>query len=409
MKTNFKTLALQAGIGAALAAGSMSASAVITAVPAPAQLIPLFYYSNDITTSALNVDTAVRVIVPQSVGTDTVIGIMRGDSNLTAQANWNSSQQFGTTPTAANTLHYWVMDINSREIFNSALPVTLDDELYFYASTLPGFTANVVSGAPTYLLLTTQAAVNGGNPDYMFTAEAWLENTSNFATAGSASGIATAVNIPVLGLADAADSTNAPTPGNNVIEAYLGIPGAAGPIASPVHTGIRTGGTANGANFRVVDVPVHGSVAGAETESTTIVAWTDANNRYTNIGLYAVDRAEIETSRGTTSLPNQLNFLNVGYANTSNSIAAGRIGPVGIADNYTTNLGNTGLANGGFFKMVVPAVAPPADWVEPGAYSSMVVFTIPATFGSGTAQYDAAAPTTDGSEIALDTGWFVGQ
>ena len=46
MKTNFKKLAILAGTTAAMAAGSMSAQAVITSVPAPAQLIPLFYYNS---------------------------------------------------------------------------------------------------------------------------------------------------------------------------------------------------------------------------------------------------------------------------------------------------------------------------------------------------------------------------
>lgn len=407
MKTNFKTLALQAGIGAALAAGSMSASAVITAVPAPAQLIPLFYYSGSASIGgALDVDTAVRVVVPKSVGADTVINIMRGDSPLTPNTNWNSQQQFATT----NQIHYWVMDVNSAEIHNDKFTVTPDDEVYFYASDVlrDGITATgsnltailpagVGPGAPTYLILTNESATNGGAPNFMFAADAWLEND------GQASSMASAVTIPVLGLADAADATSYPTPGNNVIEAYSGS--ARGPIASPIHTGIRTSGTADVADLRVVEVPVFGDSVPGDSSNNTIVAWTDANNTYSNIKLYNVNSTEGQVSRGTTSLPNQLNFLEVNY---NQGCASGTNlacdSSIGITDGYSVYLGDTNLQNGGFVKMVIPAVTLPTDWTEAGSYNSVVMFNIPSV-----APFVAGTVDTDGSELAIDTGWFTGQ
>lgn len=398
MKTNFKTLALQAGIGAALAAGSLSASAAITAVPAPAQLVPLFYYNTGI-------DTGVRVIVPKSVGADTVIDIMRGDSALTPQANWNSSQQFATT----KQIHYWVMDVNSAEIHNDKFTVTPDDEVYFYASCLlDGVSANcqggssvningstivgagVPDGEPTYLILTTEAAVNGAAPDFMFEAQAWLENT------GALSNMASAVNIPVLGLADAADSTNYPTPGNNVIEAYSGS--ARGPIASPIHSGIRTSGTGDVADLRVVDVPVHDNSNSGDDSNNTIVVWADANDTYTNVKQYNVNNAEGQVSRGTISFPDQLNFIEVNQPVSGDS-------SIGLASGYSTYIGDTNLTNGGFVKLVIPAVTLPTDWTEAGAYNSVVIFNIP----SIDAAASAATRDTDASELAVDTGWFTGQ
>ena len=77
---------------------------------------------------------------------------------------------------------------------------------------------------------------------------------------------------------------------------------------------------------------------------------------------------------------------------------------IGLASGYSTALSATNLANGGFVKLVIPAVALPADWAEQGAYNSVVIFNIPSV--------DAAvAPTrdTDASELAIDTGWFSGQ
>ena len=392
MKTNFKTLALQAGVAAALATGSLSATAAITAVPAPAQLIPLFFYNTT------GVDTGVRIVVPKSVGADTVIGILRGDSGLTPQTNWNSSQQFATTTTKQ--IHYWVMDINSAEIHNDKFPVTPDDEVYFYASNVLQsgvFSINgtalvgaaVPEGEPTYLILTTESAVDGGNPDFLFEAQAWLENT------GRASSMASAVTIPVLGLADAADSTDYPTPGNNVIEDYQG----AGPIASPIHTGIRTSGTSDVADFRVVDVPVHDNENSGDDSNNTIVVWTDANDTYTNVRQYNVNNAESQVSRGTISFPDQLNFLEVNapfIAGTSS---------IGLASGYSSVLGDTNLANGGFVKLVIPAVALPADWAEQGAYNSVVIFNIPSIDGAAS----ATNRDTDASELAIDTGWFSGQ
>lgn len=421
MKTNFKTLALQAGIGAALAAGSMTASAAITAVPAPAQLVPLFYYAGTGTTSSFTgVDTGVRVIVPKSVGSDTVINILRGDSGLTAQTNWNSGTQNFTTA-ANNYIHYWVMDVNSSEIFNSRFPVTADDECYFYASqVLAGLngaansscfnssttgsfiSAGVATGEPTYLLLTNESALNGGSPTFLFSADAWLENP-----AGNAD-MATSVYIPVLGLADGPDNTDFVTPGNNVIEVYPG----AGPIASPIHTGIRTSGTGAVGGLRVVDVPVHNAVndTSVSSESNITVVWTDKafgggtsysapGSAYTNIKQYNCNEAESCVSQGTISFPTQLNLFEVGNADLSDV--------TGIVDNYANGaVSATNLTTGGFIKWVIPAVALPAGagaaGAEAGAYSAISIFNIPANPG-------VSGNDTDSSELAVDTGWFTGQ
>ena len=111
MKTNFKKLAILAGTTAAMAAGSMSAHAVITAVPAPAQLIPLFYYNNYLAANA--VATTVRVTVPKSVGADTVINLL--GAPIASSTTWNSTFA-GVTTTSK--IHYYVMNANSKEVYD---------------------------------------------------------------------------------------------------------------------------------------------------------------------------------------------------------------------------------------------------------------------------------------------------
>ncbi|NDE35466.1 MAG: hypothetical protein EB012_11560, partial [Gammaproteobacteria bacterium] len=304
MKTNFKKLAILAGATAAMAAGSMSAQAVITSVPAPAQLIPLFYYN-----STAGVDTAVKVIVPKSVGADTVINLLAGA--IPPSTSWST-----TTAALPSKIHYFVMNYQSKEVINGAIPVTGDDEVYIEAGDFSGLS----SGTPYYLILTNESAYLGGAPTFQFNADAWIENDAATGTTG----LPATVYIPVLGLADTADTTTTPTPLNNVIENFP--TSAGGPIASPIHTAIRTSSTTPGLIYRVVDVPVHDTV----THSNTLIAWADRNATSSLVNglsgkLYSVDRDEVLASLGTYSFPNQLNIVKLGYTGTN---------PLGITDSY---------------------------------------------------------------------------
>ena len=396
MKTNFKKIAILAGTTAAMAAGSMSAHAVITAVPAPAQLVPLFYYNTGI-------DTKVRITAPKSVGSDTVINLLGG--TLPVATSWSTTSATSFTGTSPNAkMHYYVMSQTSKEVYDGTITVTPDDEYFLSAAALPfGTTTPMVSGTPYYLILTNENANLGGTPNFSFTAEAWISNTSGTYA------IPDAVSIPVLGLADTADTTSYPTPTNNVIEAFTSAQG--GPVASPIISGIRLSATAAGLIYRVVDVPFVGNNGSTSSDLSnsynTLVAWNDRNGMTGR--LYSLSSDEVLQSLGPFSLPNQLNIVKLGSYSGGTAL-----GVLGITDAYTTqisNIGSTGtgtagtppsgtLAGNGFLKLVIDANALPAasSSLAIGAYSSTFMFTIPTAVNTGGVE--------SGTLDVLDTGFF---
>ena len=402
MKTNFKKIAILAGATAAMAAGSMSAHAVITAVPAPAQLIPLFYFN---TASAIS--TTVRITVPKSVGSDTVINLLGG--TIPASTSWSTTQ---SALSSGGKIHYYVMSSTSKEIWDGSISVTADDEYFLTAAPLAEFANSpMTSGIPYYLILTNEAANLGGTPTFQFAAEAWITNS------GSTGYVPDSVALPVLGLADTADTTSYPTPTNNVIEAFTSAQG--GPVASPIISGIRLNSTTPGLIYRVVDVPFVGSnVSTTYNYTNTLVAWNDRNGmtgRY-----YSLSSDEVLQSLGGFSLPNQLNIVKLGaYGGLSSATVGGTA--LGITDQYSTlsTIGSTGQPcaasstgcqagtgnNNGFLKLVIDAPALPTaatgTTLAPGAYSSAFMFTIP----TGILNISTLPIETD-ALYAIDTGFF---
>jgi len=390
MKTNFKKLAILAGTTAAMAAGSMSAHAIITSTPAPAQLVPLFFTS---TNGA--VDTTVRILTPRAVGSDTVISLLAG--SIAPSTSWSTAN---TSLPAA--VHWTVMSTTSTEVCDGSIAVTADSETYLEASDAR-FAACVVSGVPYYLILTNESARLGGAPTFQFEADAWIENDS------TANGLSTSSFIPVLGMTDSVDTTIYPTPTNNVIENYPTVAG--GPIASPSQTGIRTSSTTAGLIYRVVDVPVFNSTS----HFNTLVAWADRNKTtaVTANGLtgkyYSQSADEITGSLGTFSFPNQLNIVKLGCVPGTGyfgcAATGGNANPLGILDSYTNNSVttlSTAAGNDGFLKLVIDSVTVPTAATAAGAYSSVILFTIPANQSGGV----VSGNVTDESEVAIDTGFF---
>ena len=398
MKTNFKKLAILAGATATMAAGSMSAHAVITSIAAPAQLVPFFYWQSD-----KGIDTAVRIQTPRSVGVDTVISLLGG--SIAPSSSWATAAS-----ALPNAVHYTVMTNRSTEVCDGAISVTGDSEVYLEAS--EDFGRCAASGVPYYLLLTNESARLGGAPTFQFEADAWLENDD--LGPNGANGLSSSVAIPVLGMTDAADTTTYPTPSNNVIENYP--TSAGGPIASPIHAGIRTSSTTAGLIYRVVDVPVFDS----RTHYNTLIAWADRNSVSGSANgltgkIYSVSATEVSGSLGTFSFPNQLNVVKLGCdasptGTATNACFSGAVGDrsttLGVKDSYTngsiSNLQTAG-GNNGFLKLVIDAVPlpAPAATLSAGAYSSVILFNIP-SYVNG----NLPGTGTDESEVAVDTGFF---
>ena len=406
MKTNFKKIALQAGVSAALAAGSMAASAEITSVPAPAQLVPLFYYNT------AGVDTKVRITVPKSVGSDTVIGILSGEAygvdNIPASTKWNvASAGLAGSPA----VHWFWMDYKSNELLDGTIKVTPDDEEFISAEAAAAAASSVAtvptSGQAGYLILVNESASLGGAPTFQFAADAWVENTNTSVS------LPTQVSIPVYALADDVDNTTFPTPANNVIE------NNGAPDASPIHTAIRTSSTNPEFNVRVVDVPLfkNNELATHTYEYlNTLVVWSDRNGadsldfKTDNQPFYFVDSDENQQSVPGKDMPNELNFLQVGWKNGysfgGNTYNLSTV--LGVADTYAATSLNAVSAqasygtfedkSGGFLKLVLQNEQVPAGAVLDGAYSSVVIFNVPVAVGTG--------GQNPGTTDAVDTGFF---
>jgi hypothetical protein len=422
MKINFKKLAMSAGVTAAMAAGSMSAHAVITAVPAPAQLVPLFYYS---TAAGNSWDTDVRITVPKAVGADSVIALLAGQrngiDNIALDTSWGTATG-AFQPTVvngdtilANEIHWYWLDNTSREIQNGTFIVTPDDTVWLSAHAVADAVGGASSGQAGYLILGNASADNGGAPQFSFAADAWVENENT-------NGYPDAFSIPVLGLEDDVDATSYPTPTNNLIQVYPASAG--GPVASPIQTGIRTSSTFAPFKYRVVDLPIHNTTFW----NNTVVAWTDRNGAAGNGlsgRLYGIGPDEEYSSLGPVSMPNQLNIVTLGWnpgsepgtttlgmLNTCSKTCGARAASAQVAT--LNNLGEAGGHEpgrrhppaGGFLKFVIDEVALPTPAagasLADGAYSAMIMFNVPGLSDIGIGKgADEEAPN-----LAIDTGFF---
>jgi hypothetical protein len=415
MKTNFKKLALTAGVTAALAVGSMSAQAVITAVPAPAQLVPLFYWSDS--SAAGEWDTSVRITVPKAVGFDTVINLLSNAAQpggIQPSDSWNTQSEafkptvIGGNTVFANYIHWYWMDNRSEELQNGVFPVTPDDSVYLSARAVYEAAGGAGNGRAGYLILGNESAYGGGAPEFQFAADAWVENTESTAYPDTFS-------IPVLGLADDADTTAYPTPTNNLIEAYAAP--AKGPIASPIHTGMRTSSTAfTSPYYRVIDVPIHNTMY----HTNTLVAWADRNGELSGIsaglgnGLsgraVGIGPDEEFSSLPAISMPNQLNIIRLGNnwspsdttIGLANSCASGTCVTTSAVDAQVANYANLGeAAKGGFMKLILDPVKLPVGTLAAGAYSSVILFNVPGLAANAPVGTDNDAPN-----LGIDTGFF---
>ena len=397
MKTNFKKLAVQAGVAAAMAAGSMAASAQIDSVPATAQLVPLFYYNY------AGIDTDVRIVVPKSVGADTVIGLMSG-------GNAPSTKWAVANPTLNNgaAIHWFWMNQDSQEMLDGTVAVSPDDEVWLSAAEIDNrIGTGSFSGTPGYLVIVNDSAAYGGAPTFHFAADAYLDN-DQFAYPS----LPSQLSLPVLAMNDAADgAVNAPTPGNQVVES--GLAAANGPDASPLFSAIRTGVVeplgAPAANYRVVDVPMFTAGGHYGAHHNVLVIWSDRNDADSlNIPtLYAVDHHEQQVSFPGFNLNQELNLVPVPSSVDAWEVIGGMEGAIGISDVYAAaplTAASSRALTDGFLKLVMPAEQGAPAGFNPtgllgGAFASVVVFNIPVAA-------DILNPATDVPVNAIDTGFF---
>jgi hypothetical protein len=404
MKTNFKKLALTAGVSAVLAAGSMSAHAIIQAVPGGGQLVPLFVWNgntNDIGFGAGAVDTVLKIIVPKSVGVDTLTNYLNPTLNMAYSVQdfntikGSSALTFPGSP-ARNNIHWTFLNVLSEHVINGDFPVTPDD---VYMTTASRLLQLKYQGNAGYLVLQTNTSYTRPErgADFAFAADAWLTTPGTVTPS--------AVNIPTLPLADGPDVTTYPTTFNNIISRPVAGAPMQYPVVSPIISGIRTGAvptqSPSNTEFSVIDLSLANRGPGAllggvkfdSVYENILVVWNDRNG----ITAFAQEFDEDEVNCSTTiSLPYQLNVIHV------NEMPQG-ISPLAGHDAYKIwnnafgvpegeGLGSTDLcmtqeylpkptggrlSDWGFLRLTLQSPVNPDPTSTAGAFSSAVGFTIP--------------------------------
>jgi hypothetical protein len=427
---------------------SFCANAVIQSVPANAQLIPFWYHLSPIVSGekSTQTDTVAKITVAKSIGIDLVISHLNsepivefestGNADLSPVINndtfllpgGNNNQPLVGVGDAIDAnlysnsfIHWWFLDTKSKHIVNGRIPVSQDDAVVIDAANMG--TSGAVSGissipsnVPGYLVLTNESARNGGAPVFSFTADSWVTNLG--------SGIPSSVNIPVFGMVDGVDETTYPTPINQVIQNQKYTTSPFYPVASPLTTGVRTGvaGPAvdNIALLKVVEIPL----ADRNQFDNFVFVWNDKNLE--DNGVIPVEEIDQDENACSSNLliPQQLNVAwfpsnNVSNVNRRTNIPSFMDSYSGLGakkgsafdDNQLDgkNNGNLGCqtsSRDGYLKLYIPLAKKPNGFVQ-GAYSSMVMFTIPQlTFPSeGSLQLSTERPTS----LGVDRGFFTGR
>ena len=443
MKTNFKKLASSAAVAAALATGSMSAHAIITGVPGEAFLVP-FAVATPQGNAALadpiygELDTIVRIVVPASIGRDTVLDFTAPHTSPTNPVAGGAKE----LPEAAalapdggqNFIHWTFMDSRSRHLLNGQFPVTADDVAVFDWQNI--VTANQqVSGVSGYLVFQTLAGFNGEDANFSFFADAYFVTGAN-QNGGFFDDFWSSVNIPALPLADGADTTAAPTLNNNVVVGAATLD----TLVSPLVSGIRTSIVDATNQWSVVDLELANSTLQPfgqvqQQVGSLLVVWSDRNaTNWASIGVDVFDNDENRCSASIT-LPNELNLVwvpsasvqegggggtgsNVFYNTSGPSFLGNRIGgstatqgslsylcaPITDDNNGITPLSFAeSRLNGGFVKMRLPE--PKAAGQTAVEASAAAAFTINFNFGN-TANPNPAFGWVSETVLGHDRGKF---
>jgi len=404
MKTNFKKLASSAAVTAALAAGSMSAHAVITSVPGEAFLVP-FAVANTVDTLTPGygqVDTVVRLFAPASVGIDTVFNYT---APHTAPTNAGAAELPDVADLADDTanIHWYFLNEKSEHIIDGKLPVTPDDVDVFDWGTIVEQNP-VLANQVGYLVFVTNKGAIGQDANFSFFADAYFVVDANNSFQGEgntqlAGDLYNSVNIPALPMADGADNgATLPTLDNNVIEPF-----SQEINASPLVSGIRTSIVDGKAEYTIVDLELANGADNpfgefVQSMSSLLVVWNDRNAvNWAGVGVDVFDAHE-QSCSWRLSLPKELNLVWVpiggpqgtlvdnpsysvpgfvtakattGSDTTAQGTVNGLCTPAAYAgpDSFVGN-----RLNGGFVKMRLPE--PKASASAPESASASAAFTI---------------------------------
>lgn len=248
MKTRFRKIAVASAVTAALAGVSLPSHAIITGIAGEGLLIPLTIWDD---AGRNNLNTLIEIEVPASIGWEDAANIYTAPN--TTPTNANLSMGFdkdvftpvvvGGNTKYVNKIHWFVFNQWSEHERNDEVTVTPDDvvQLNFH-DMMPNAR---YAGQPFYTVITNEIGHKmAGKADAQFSmfGDAWLVNDNGFEA-----------EIPVLPLADAADTTAYPVWGDHIIYQPNGIPAQVSPLASGNLSNYADG---NPTDFLVWDIPL---------------------------------------------------------------------------------------------------------------------------------------------------------
>lgn len=299
MSSNFKKLAIAAGVSAGLAAVSVPSYAVISGPVGEALLVPLVVHGGDRVGAS---NTIIQITVPGSVGFDGI------PNNFTA---------INTTPTnpgptlfpsdedlvGGNYIHWYWFDKESVHRLNRKEKVTPDDMVFIDWLEVSG---GAYAGQEGYMVIGTEDArfgapgVGGSAATFSMFGEAWLELYSDT----TEDRVGTLAPIPVLPMVDGDDvAFDAPvSKDDNVKYNNQGIPRDVSPLISGMRTN-RSDGVLN-------DTTVFNLTLSNRLFPTLHVVWLDENlgSAGRGLGVDVFDSDEFSCS-SSVNLPYELNVL----------------------------------------------------------------------------------------------------
>ena len=298
MKTRFQKIAVASAVSAALAGVSLPSHAIVTGTAGEGLLIPLTIWDD---AERGNLNPLIEIEVPASIGWEDVANIYTAPNTTPTNADLSmgfNKDVFVPVVTGGNTkyvnnIHWFVFNRYSGHIRNDNVPVTPDDvaQLNFH-DMMPDAS---FAGVPFYTVITNEIGYKkAGKADAQFSmfGDAWLVNDNGFEA-----------EIPVLPLADAADTTTFPVWGDHIIYQPNGIPAEVSPLASGSLSNYSDGVMGD---FTVFDIPLSTNNA-----ITYHVFWLDLNRADYGQGYADVEVYDTEERACSdyVPLPYELNII----------------------------------------------------------------------------------------------------
>lgn len=324
MLANFKKIGVAAAVASALGA-SGAAHAVLQGVPGDALLIPYVIAAKAGNTvvntligvtvaSVANSNTAQFADLSTSVAPPPHVGV--------GTLSPGKLDSLGCNRSGAR-LHWYFFDVESNEVVNDTIPVTCEDfvridwNYIIDSKSLPS-----AQNRPGYMVITDNAA-GDATQSHMVLYGAAYQIRGNWASQAY---------IPILPLVDSADGTA----GDEIDHA-----GAFLANVNPVTAGMLlpsrdTGQTALFSLRYFLDPALRGN--------TTMVLWFPENNDARNVQNILVFDADERAISARTSIPNELNVLDVGPEATVRLPFTGVIRD-GLIHTNTDNAGVSAIGN----------------------------------------------------------------